>query len=149
MLGMSQGLPFLSQEFLPMLTDQSNPMLFFAAVQFLEDELDDNGLTSLDVKLRVHEKFFFVLLKSDVRVDNVTVRRLEKRFLVFTCGEDRAADTRPKVETELLYMERSFEELRKRGDLPEGRPDLILEAGKCLRPETDAKYHFREQFTLY
>merc|ERR1712194_719936 len=45
-----------------------------------EDELDDSGSATLDVKIRVQDRFFFVLLRNAVRVDNVLVRTVETRI---------------------------------------------------------------------
>lgn len=148
--------PLLTQDFLRVLTDQADPILFSSAVSFWEDELDDNGLSALDARLRVHEGFFFLLLKGEVRVDNVAMRRLEKRFLVFfadteadqAAGGAGGARKTAIVETELLFLEASWAELRQRGDLPPDRPDLIAHAANFLKPEKDVKYHQRERFTL-
>lgn len=59
---------------LALLSDRSQPILYFDDVTLYEDDLHDNGVSHLNVKIRVMPKCFFVLYRLVVRVDYVTVR---------------------------------------------------------------------------
>lgn len=63
------------------------PYVVFEAVDFWESELDDNGVSKIDVKCRVMDRFWFVLMRFDLRVDNVVLRRIETR-LFHKFGDD-------------------------------------------------------------
>jgi hypothetical protein len=51
------------------LTDTSLPILYYAQVLFIEDELDDNGLVQIEAKLRVMDFGFFLILNHSLRID--------------------------------------------------------------------------------
>ena len=51
------------------LSNTSFPILYYAQVLFMEDELDDNGLVQIDGKLRVMEFGFFLMLTHLVKID--------------------------------------------------------------------------------
>lgn len=55
------------------------PILFFDEVILYEDELDDNGASSLTVKLRVMSSGFFCLMRFYLRVDNTLIRVIDTR----------------------------------------------------------------------
>lgn len=59
---------------LALLSDRSQPILYFDDVTLYEDDLHDNGVSHLNVKIRVMPKCLFVLYRLVVRVDYVTVR---------------------------------------------------------------------------
>ena len=59
---------------LQLLSDRSQPILYFDDVTLYEDDLHDNGVSHLNVKIRVMPKCLFVLYRLVVRVDYVTVR---------------------------------------------------------------------------
>ncbi|MBW0543919.1 hypothetical protein O181_083634 [Austropuccinia psidii MF-1] len=58
------------------------PILFFDEVTLFEDELHDNGMTSLQVKVRVMPTCIFALSRFFLRVDGVTFRLLDVRFYI-------------------------------------------------------------------
>ena len=71
------------EEFLPQskLTDTSLKILLFKELDFWEDELDDSGFSRMGIKMRFMEKFFLILMKCEVRVDDVLASRsIETRF---------------------------------------------------------------------
>jgi len=59
---------------LSLLSDRSQPILYYDDVDLYEDDLHDNGVSHLNVKIRVMPKCLFVLYRLVVRVDYVTVR---------------------------------------------------------------------------
>lgn len=62
------------------LRDTTLPILFSSEVVLFEDELDDNGIASLRVRLRVMPTFFFVLARFFLRVDGVIIRIYDTRY---------------------------------------------------------------------
>ena len=57
-----------------------DPILFYSSVSLYEDELHDNGASTLSVKARVMDLCWFALLRMFVRVDGVVVRVRDTRF---------------------------------------------------------------------
>lgn len=62
------------------LRDTSLQILFLSEVVLFEDELDDNGVASFRVRLRVMPTFFFVLARFFLRVDGVIIRIFDTRY---------------------------------------------------------------------
>lgn len=61
-----------------------DPIQFFQSLILYEDELHDNGVSQMSIKLRVMPTCFFVLLRVFLRVDGVVVRVRDTRlFHVF------------------------------------------------------------------
>lgn len=56
------------------------PILFSSEVILFEDELDDNGIASHRVRIRVMPNFFFILARFFLRVDGVLVRIFDTRY---------------------------------------------------------------------
>ncbi|EFJ46348.1 hypothetical protein VOLCADRAFT_93190 [Volvox carteri f. nagariensis] len=63
-----------------------DPILFYGEVPLYESDLDDNGVCSLTVKLRVMPRCWLVLLRLWVRVDGSMVRLRETRLF---CRHDK------------------------------------------------------------
>ncbi|KAH6914748.1 type 2A phosphatase activator TIP41 [Coprinopsis sp. MPI-PUGE-AT-0042] len=57
-----------------------DPILFYAEIPLFEDELHDNGSSSLLVRIRVMPTCIFVLSRFTLRVDNVLFRTFDTRF---------------------------------------------------------------------
>jgi type 2A phosphatase activator TIP41 len=57
-----------------------DPILFYDEVHLFEDELSDNGISELSVKLRVMPQYWFCLLRQWIRVDDVLFRVLDCRM---------------------------------------------------------------------
>jgi len=57
-----------------------DPILYSQEIVLYEDELHDNGVSKLYVKLRVMPYCFFVLMRLWVRVDYVVIRMKDYRF---------------------------------------------------------------------
>jgi len=82
-------------------------ILFFDEVILYEDELDDNGVAKLSVKLRVMPSGFFVLLRFYLRVDKTLIR---------------VHDTRLRFEIENDFILREYSEREQKvNDLTVGR----------------------------
>jgi type 2A phosphatase activator TIP41 len=59
---------------------QDNPIKAYGDVTLYEDEFADRGYSKANVRYRVMENCFFVLLRSYVRIDHVSVRILDTRI---------------------------------------------------------------------
>jgi len=59
---------------------RQDPILFYAEVPLFEDELHDNGASSLIVRIRVMPTSLFILLRFTLRVDNVLFRTQDTRL---------------------------------------------------------------------
>ncbi|KAF9534135.1 TIP41-like family-domain-containing protein [Crepidotus variabilis] len=57
-----------------------DPILFYAEIPLFEDELHDNGSSSLLVRIRVMPTCFFLLSRFTLRVDNVLFRTFDTRI---------------------------------------------------------------------
>lgn len=55
-------------------------ILFFTDLLLFEDELGDNGISKLNVKMRVMPSSFFILLRFFLRVDDVIIRINDTRI---------------------------------------------------------------------
>lgn len=62
------------------LLQRHDPVHWFDDVILFEDELHDNGISSLSVKVRVMPTFWLILLRGWLRVDNVMVRVKDTRL---------------------------------------------------------------------
>jgi len=56
-----------------------DPIFFYKEIQLFEDELSDNGISSLSIKARVMPSCFFVLLRFWLRIDGVLFRIIDTR----------------------------------------------------------------------
>jgi TIP41-like family len=117
-----------------------DPILFFDELLLYESELEDNGLSSLSVKIRVMPKCWYVLLRFFLRVDGVMVRLRETRWFCHFCSSESNSDSNLDAESggggggegegkkpatvvvlrEVKHQEGTFEELKKSGAPPEG-----------------------------
>ena len=93
---------------------ERDPILFFDELTLYESELDDNGESSVTLKIRVMPTCWFVLLRFWMRCDGVRVRLRETRFFCSTASAATDAAT-PTVIRESARRDESFEELRARG----------------------------------
>lgn len=57
-----------------------NPIKHYGEVIFFEDELGDKGFSKANVRYRIMENCFFILLRSYTRIDHVLVRILDTRI---------------------------------------------------------------------
>lgn len=86
------------------LLKRKDPILFFDDVMLYESELDDNGISVLSVKVRVHEQRMLLLSRLFMRLDNVILRVRDTRVYVdfdkdevlreYTSKEDSFANVR-------------------------------------------------------
>ncbi|KAL2693995.1 hypothetical protein Neosp_000565 [[Neocosmospora] mangrovei] len=113
-----------AQQFTP--TDQAipiellkrrDPMIFFDEVMLYESELDDNGISILSVKVRVHEKRMLLLCRLFMRLDNVILRIRDTRIYV-----DFETDT---VLREYSSQEESFANVKRKLFMSGRLPDDI------------------------
>ncbi|GLC46833.1 hypothetical protein PLESTM_001931200 [Pleodorina starrii] len=95
---------------------ERDPILFYSEVPLYESDLDDNGVCSVGVKLRVMPRCWLVLLRLWVRVDGSMVRLRETRLF---CRHDKP-EKRLEVLQEVKHCEGTFAELRSRGAPDEG-----------------------------
>lgn len=130
---------------LPMhlLADRTLPILFHSSLTYFEDELEDSGNSNFQLRLRVHDQFFFLLVRGEVRVDNVLARRCDTRFFgnlgAKPISLPGAADGGPAalppgaILREWSYEEVTFARLRERGDLR--GTSQIQDVGTMFRQE--------------
>lgn len=63
-----------------LLRDTTLPIRFSSSVILFEDELDDNGISSYKVRIRVMPSCFFILARFFLRVDGVIIKVHDTRF---------------------------------------------------------------------
>ncbi|XP_058769540.1 TIP41-like protein [Vicia villosa] len=86
------------------------PILFYDEVVLYEDELADNGVSLLTVKVRVMPSSWFLLLQFWLRVDGVLIRLRETRMHCVFGGS-----TNPVVLRESCWRESTFQALSAKG----------------------------------
>ncbi|KAK7923283.1 TIP41-domain-containing protein [Apiospora marii] len=108
------------------LLKRRDPILFFDDVVLYESELDDNGISMLSVKTRVHEKRMLLLCRLFMRLDHVIARVRDTRIYV-----DFETD---EVIREYTMKEDSYEELKKAflmsGETPDGVTVALRDGNK-------------------
>lgn len=92
------------------LLKRRDPILFFDDVHLYESEMDDNGISVLSVKVRVHEQRMLLLCRLFMRLDNVVVRIRDTRVYV-----DFATD---EVIREYTAKEAGFEDVKQVPQFP-------------------------------
>ncbi|XP_030475566.1 TIP41-like protein [Syzygium oleosum] len=86
------------------------PILFYDEIILYEDELADNGISLLTVKVRVMPSCWFLLLRFWLRVDGVLMRLRDTRMY---CGfEDKKCRS---ILRESCWREATFEALAAKG----------------------------------
>lgn len=85
------------------------PILFYDEVVLYEDELADNGVALLTVKVRVMPSCWFLLLRFWLRVDGVLMRLRDTRMY---CA---FGSRHPVVLRESCWRESTFQELSSKG----------------------------------
>ena len=109
----------LSQSHIPfhMLQDTSQPILLYDDIHLYEDDLHDNGDVSLNIKIRVMPKCWYVLQRLFVRVDHVCIKCREVRyFCLFDDSVGSGSNEQGDVQVNAIYRdvvwrEASWEEL--------------------------------------
>ena len=91
--------------FVSVLLQRPDPILWYDSIPLFEDELHDNGVASLTVRVRVMEGCFLVLLQFWLRVDEMLMRVYDTR-LFHQFGTQHAV-------REQMIREDSFDELAK------------------------------------
>jgi TIP41-like family protein len=78
-----------TQKQLPIpLLSQPDPILFFSSIDLFEDELADNGMSLLSVKVRVMPNRLLLLCRFFLRLDGVIFRIRDTRvYIEFATGE--------------------------------------------------------------
>lgn len=59
---------------------RQEPILFYDELTLYEDELADNGVSNLTLKIRCMPSGFFILLRYFLRVDGVLIRCFDTRY---------------------------------------------------------------------
>lgn len=82
-----------------------DPILFYDEVILYEDELADNGISTLSCKIRVMPSCLLVLMRFFMRLDNVLIRLRDTRLYInLDDGQ---------VIREYQAKEQTYDELRK------------------------------------
>ncbi|XP_058070028.1 TIP41-like protein isoform X2 [Magnolia sinica] len=102
------------------------PILFYDEVVLYEDELADNGVSLLTVKVRVMPSCWFLLLRFWLRVDGVLMRLRDTRMYCAFGSDNRE---KPIILRESCWREATFQELSAKGfpsdSAAYGDPNLI------------------------
>ncbi|CAI0472108.1 unnamed protein product [Linum tenue] len=86
------------------------PILFYDEVVLYEDELADNGVSLLTVKVRVMPSYWFLLLRYWLRVDGVLMRLRDTRiYCAFSDGAN------PVILRESCWRQVTFQALSAKG----------------------------------
>lgn len=93
-----------------------DPILFFDEVVLYEDELADNGVSLLTVKVRIMPSCWFLLLRFWLRVDGVLMRLRDTRMY---SSLQQDASTYPTVLRERCIREGKIQDLLARGLSPD------------------------------
>ncbi|GAP89708.2 putative type 2A phosphatase activator TIP41 [Rosellinia necatrix] len=99
------------------LLKRRDPIRFFDDVVLYESELDDNGISILSAKFRVHDERMLLLCRLYMRLDNVVCRIRDTRIYV-----DFPAET---VTREYTAKEASFADVKQKLLMSGLRPDGI------------------------
>ncbi|KAK1414534.1 hypothetical protein QVD17_30280 [Tagetes erecta] len=86
------------------------PILFYDEVILYEDELADNGVSLLTVKVRVMPSYWFLLLRFWLRVDGVLMRLRDTRVVC-----NFRENTRPVILRDVSWRETTFKALASKG----------------------------------
>ncbi|KAI5859403.1 TIP41-domain-containing protein [Durotheca rogersii] len=108
------------------LLKRRDPILFFDEVMLYESELDDNGISILSAKVRVHERRMLLLCRLFMRLDGVVVRVRDTRIYVDFETEE--------VIREYTVKELAFEEVKRKllmtGLTPDGVTIALRDANR-------------------
>ncbi|ONK66645.1 uncharacterized protein A4U43_C06F10500 [Asparagus officinalis] len=112
------------------------PILFYDEVILYEDELADNGISLLTVKVRVMPSCWFVLLRYWLRVDGVLMRLRDTRIYC-KFSDDNG---KPVILRENCWREATIESLSNKG-FPSniavyGNPDQICQRLPIIKLKT-------------
>ncbi|KAD2393135.1 hypothetical protein R6Q59_007487 [Mikania micrantha] len=86
------------------------PILFYDEVILYEDELADNGVSLLTVKVRVMPSYWFLLLRFWLRVDGVLMRLRDTRVVC-----NFSDNTEPVILRDVSWRETTFKALASKG----------------------------------
>eukprot|EP01071_Lankesteria_metandrocarpae_P011397 Lankesteria_metandrocarpae@DN5441_c0_g2_i1.p1 len=127
---------------LKVLMDTTIPILWFQQVDLYGDDLSDGGICHVDVKLRVMPNFFYVLLRQDIRVDNVILRQVETRYF-HEFGSNELLRT-------FLWKEALYSELAERGICLEGGGKVVNseQIGTHILADQDVKWRIGSRIQL-
>eukprot|EP00262_Sarcandra_glabra_P021092 TRINITY_DN870_c0_g1_i2.p1 TRINITY_DN870_c0_g1~~TRINITY_DN870_c0_g1_i2.p1 ORF type:complete len:259 (-),score=37.98 TRINITY_DN870_c0_g1_i2:161-937(-) len=84
------------------------PILFYDEVVLYEDELADNGVSLLTVKVRVMPSYWYLLLRFWLRVDGVLMRLRDTRMF---CSFESGRGANPIIVRESCWREATFQAL--------------------------------------
>ncbi|GAA6061682.1 hypothetical protein JCM10212_005974 [Sporobolomyces blumeae] len=82
------------------------PILFFDEIPLFEDELGDNGIADVTVRVRVNSTSFYVLSRFSLRIDHVLFRHFDVR-LYHEFGSN-------EIVRERKGLEATYEEVKRR-----------------------------------
>ena len=98
------------------LLTRRDPIELFDEISLYESELDDHGVSSLSVKIRVTESCWFLLLRFWLCVDGVLIRSRETRLCCdLRRRRDATAKTGAVVLRETRLREETWSQLKDRG----------------------------------
>ncbi|EGO02100.1 hypothetical protein SERLA73DRAFT_86268 [Serpula lacrymans var. lacrymans S7.3] len=115
-----------------------DPIMFYAEIPLFEDELHDNGSSSLLVRIRVMPTCIFILSRFILRVDNVLFRTHDTRIY------HAFSSTTPLVIRQISGWEAPYDRVKrllpKRDDMtPLTDPNFIAKALTEMPPEASQR----------
>ncbi|KAI5781151.1 TIP41-like family-domain-containing protein [Geopyxis carbonaria] len=105
---------------------QPDPILLFDDVMLYEDELADNGITMLNIKIRVMPERLLLLQRFFLRLDDVVIRLRDTRiYIEFATGE---------VIREYISRESAYSDVKKKLAMypPDEIPSLMRDPNKLV-----------------
>ncbi|XP_002962435.2 TIP41-like protein [Selaginella moellendorffii] len=123
-----------------------DPILFYDEVILYEDELSDNGISFLSVKVRVMPNCWFLLLRFWLRVDGVLMRLRDTRMYSGFQSDPREF---PDIIRERSQREETFRALLLKGQLePSLYQDPNIVGDRLpIRDHHHEKLHKRPRFS--
>mmetsp|Transcript_26928 Transcript_26928/g.27967 ORF Transcript_26928/g.27967 Transcript_26928/m.27967 type:complete len:391 (-) Transcript_26928:31-1203(-) len=128
-----EGIPFekLSPE---------NPVINFWELPLYDDELNDNGLSMGNFRLRVMKDCFFGLLRSYLRVDNVMVRIVDTR-IYHELGSN-------VIIRDFQVRENTYDQIKSKGFTISSEWSLSHSQSDMIYQTLDVKMHLNDKITI-
>lgn len=114
----------LQQSHIPfhLLQDTNQPILLYDDIHLYEDDLHDNGDVSLNIKIRVMPRCWYVLQRLFMRVDHVCVKCREARYFCLLDDNDSSSSSlggnnvqRNTIYRDVIWKQAKWEELGRLG----------------------------------
>lgn len=117
-----------------------NPVLKYWEIPLFDDELNDNGLSMGNFRIRIMKDCFFGLLRSYLRVDNVLVRIVDTRiFHDFKTNH---------ILRDFQVKENTYPELKSKGFILDSQWSLNHAQSDMVYSSLDERLHVTDKLTI-